>query len=225
MITMVINNPSLANINLLKFGEEVEELYASGVRMFHIDLMDGHYVKNLCFPASVVKSLKEKYPDVTMEVHLMVDNPFDYVQLLASYGCSAFGFHLDSTSFSRRLINDIHSAGMKAGVAINPSQPINLLEPLVPYLDYVIFMSVEPGFAGQKFISGSLERLIELNKMRERMGYNFKIIVDGGVNYDIAKEVVSNGADALVTNIYMIFNQDGGIKKACERFEKELNGR
>ncbi len=222
---MVINDPSLANINLLKFGEEVEELYCAGVRMFHIDLMDGHYVKNLCFPATVVKSLKEKYPDVTMEVHLMVDNPFDYVSQLASYGCSAFGFHLDSTSFSRRLINDIHTAGMKAGVAINPSQSISLIEPLAAYLDYVIFMSVEPGFAGQKFIPGSLERLIELDRLRKRTGYNFKIIVDGGVNYDIAKDVADNGADALVTNIYMVFNQECGIRKACERFEKELNGR
>lgn len=222
---MVVNDPSLANINLMKFTEEVEELYSGGVRMFHIDLMDGHYVRNLCFPTSVVRNLKEKYPDVTMEVHLMVDNPFDYVDILSEYGCSCFGFHLDSTSFSRRLISLIHEKGMKAGVAINPSQSISLLEPLLPYLDYVIFMSVEPGFAGQKFILGSMERLEELAALRRKTGYDYKIIVDGGVNYDIASEVVALGADALVTNIYMIFNQECGIKEACRRFERELNGR
>lgn len=222
---MVINDPSLANINLLDFGKDVQELYSSGVRMFHVDLMDGHYVRNLCFPANVVKSLKEKYPDVTIEVHMMVDNPFDYVNQMAEYGCDWLSFHLDSTSFSRRLITNIHNEGMKAGVAINPSQPISLIEPLLDYLDYVVFMSVEPGFAGQKFIPGSMERLAELNALRTKHGRDFKIIVDGGVNYDIAKETVENGADALVTNIYMIFNQPDGLRKACERFEKELNSR
>lgn len=219
---MVINDPSLANIDLLEFGEKVKELYDSGIRMFHIDIMDGHYVKNLCFPTSVVKSLNRMYPDVTIEVHMMVDNPFDYVSLMEEYGASWLSFHLDSTSFSRRLISFIQSKGMKAGVAINPSQPISLLEPLLPFLDYVLFMSVEPGFAGQKFIPGSMERLKELNSLRKKSGYDFKIIVDGGVNYSIAKETVENGAYALVTNIYMIFNQSDGIKKACERFNKEL---
>jgi len=217
---MVINAPSLANIDLLNFGAQVQELYDAGVRFFHIDLMDGHYVNNLCFPSTVVRSLKQKYPDAEAEVHMMVSNPRDYIPLMKEYGADRVAFHLDATSFSRRLISEIQAAGMKAGVVINPSQPINQLLPLVDFLDYVILMSVEPGFAGQKFLPGSMERLRELATLKKDGGYAFDIIVDGGVNYDIAEDAIRNGAEIIVTNIYMIFNQPDGITAACKRFDQ-----
>ena len=220
---MVINAPSLANIDLLDFGSQVQELYDAGVRFFHIDLMDGHYVNNLCFPATVVRSLKRKYPDAEAEVHMMVSNPRDYIPLMKEYGADRVSFHLDATSFSRRLISEIQSAGMKAGVVINPSQPISLIRPLLDYLDYVVFMSVEPGFAGQKFLPGSMERLRELASIKKKGGYTFDIIVDGGVNYDIAEDAIRNGAEIIVTNIYMIFNQPDGITAACKRFNQSFS--
>jgi len=219
---MVINAPSLANINLLDFGQQVRELYEAGVRFFHVDLMDGHYVNNLCFPTSVVKNLKERYPDCIVEVHLMVDNPMAYIETLKNYGADYVAFHCDSTSFVRRTITTIQNAGMKAGVVINPSQRIDIIEPYANLLDYVIFMAVEPGFAGQKFLPGSMERLAELARFRKEKGHSFKILIDGGVNYDIAAECVRNGADMLVTGIYMVFEQPDGIKGACRRFEETL---
>lgn len=219
---MVINAPSLANINLLDFGKQVDELVEAGVQFFHIDLMDGHYVKNLCFPVSVVKALKQKYPNCVAEVHMMVDNPMDYIDTLKQYGADYVAFHCDSTSFVRRTITTIQAAGMKAGVVLNPSQRIDTIEPYANLLDYIIFMAVEPGFAGQKFLPGSMERLAELARFRKDKGYNFKILVDGGVNYDIAADCVLNGADMLVTGIYMVFEQPDGILGACNRFKNTL---
>ena len=219
---MVVNAPSLANIDLLEFGEKVQELYEAGIRFFHIDIMDGHYVSNLCFPTTVVQSLRQKYPDVELEVHLMVSDPRSYISQLKEYGADRVAFHMDATSFSRRLLTEIKEAGMKAGVVINPSQPIGNLSPLQDYLDYVVFMSVEPGFAGQKFLPGSMERLRELARLRQDSGHGFDIIVDGGVNYDIAEDVVRSGADIIVTNIYMVFNQPEGIAGACQRFRETL---
>ncbi|MEA4911856.1 MAG: ribulose-phosphate 3-epimerase [Oscillospiraceae bacterium] len=219
---MVINAPSLANIELLDFGRDVQALYDAGVRFFHVDVMDGHYVKNLCFPITVVRELKKKYPDAVAEVHLMVSNPMDYISQLAEYGADYVSFHYDATSFARRTVTMIREAGMRPGVIINPSQAVEIIEPVAELVDYVIFMSVEPGFAGQKFLPGSLERLRRLSAFRKAGGYDFKIMVDGGVNYDIAADVVRAGADMLVTNIYMIFKQPDGIAGACARFDKTL---
>ena len=219
---MVINAPSLANIPLLDFPGQVQELYDAGVRFFHVDIMDGHYVPNLCFPASLVGELKEKYPDCTVEVHMMVDNPFAYIAQMKDLGADWLSFHCDSTRFVRRGLTMIRDAGMKAGVVLNPSQRIDVLEPYANLLDYVVFMSVEPGFAGQKFLPGSMERLRELSAFRRSHSLPFSIVVDGGVSYDNAAEAVRCGADALVTNIYMIFRQPEGITGACRRFQQEL---
>ena len=219
---MVINAPSLANIPLTEFTVQLEELYEGGVRFFHVDLMDGHYVPNLCLPLNCVKDLKAKYPDCTVEVHMMVDNPAFYIPKMKEQGADYVSFHCDSTPFVRRMLTEISSAGMKAGVVLNPSQPVDVIRPYAEYLDYIVFMSVEPGFAGQKFLDGSMERLRQLALLRKELGLNFQIIVDGGVHYGIAKECVKNGADALVTNIYMVFNQPEGITAACRRFTETM---
>jgi len=219
---MVINAPSLANIPLTDFGQQLEELYEGGIRFFHIDLMDGHYVKSLCFPVSVVRDVKERYPDVTIEVHMMVDNPMDYIETLKAYGAEYVAFHIDSTSFVRRTITTIKAAGMKAGVALNPSQRIDIIEPYAHLIDYCVFMGVEPGFAGQIFLPDSGKRLVELAEFRKEHNCGFQILVDGGVTNEIAEESVKHGADILVTGIFITFRQDCGIVEACQRFEKRM---
>ena len=216
---MVINAASLANIPLTEFTVQLQELYDGGVRFFHVDLMDGHYVPNLCFPVRAVGDLKRKYPDCEVEVHMMVSDPFPYLRRMREEGADRVSFHLDATSFARRCLTEIRGLGMKAGVALNPSQPVSLLRPVLPYVDQVVFMSVEPGFAGQKFLEGSLERLAELARLRREMGLDFMILVDGGVHYGILEEAARCGADAIVTNIYTVFNQPEGITAACRRFE------
>ena len=219
---MAINAPSLANIPLTEFGEQLAQLYEGGIRFFHLDIMDGHYVKNLCLPVSAVRDIKEKYPDVTVEVHMMVDNPLEYVEQLERYGAGYAAFHSDSTSFVRRTLTTLKSAAIQAGVALNPSQRIDSIEPYAEMLDYCIFMSVEPGFAGQSFMPGAQKRLAELSKFRKEHGYRFQILVDGGVTNEIAEECVKNGADILVTGIFVTFKQECGIVEACKRFEERM---
>lgn len=219
---MVINAPSLANIPLTDFPAQLQQLYEGGVRFFHVDLMDGHYVPNLCFPIRAVGDVKKAYPDCEVEVHMMVSNPFDYIEPMRAQGADRLSFHIDSTSFVRRCLTQIRAAGMKAGVALNPSQPVSILQPFMHYLDQVVFMSVEPGFAGQKFLEGSMERLKELKAFRDENKLDFMIIVDGGVHYGILEEAVSSGADAVVTNIYTVFQQPEGITSACRRFEEAV---
>ncbi|WP_371373738.1 ribulose-phosphate 3-epimerase [Sporomusa aerivorans] len=220
----MINAPSIANCNLLEMGKQIDELVSGNVTFLHIDLMDGHYVPNLAFPITIVKEIKTKYPQLALDVHLMVSNPQDYIDRLKEYGADYVSFHIDSTSFSVRHLKNIRNLGMKAGIVINPSQRIDIIEPLIDYLDYVVLMTVEPGFAGQKFMEGSLERLEELNRLRERYKASFLISIDGGVDYPKAIESLKRGADILVTGIYVVFNQPDGITNACFRFDKEMNG-
>lgn len=216
---MIRNSASLINIPLLDFPEQVRQLYTGGVRTFHIDVMDGHYVPNICFPLDGISALREKYHDVVLAVHLMVDHPFDYVEILHKLGADCIAFHTDTTPFCIRLISEIQKRHMKAGVAVNPSQQISSIEPFVDRLDYVILMSVEPGFAGQKMLPHALERLAELSALRRKSGAAFKIVVDGGVDYNSLSSCIQNGADYIVTNIYTIFRQPDGIEEACRRFD------
>src|SRR5690554_3601035 len=173
----MINTPSIGNCDILRLGEQIHQLIQGKVKMLHIDLMDGHYVPNLYLPISIVKTIKEAYPDTLTDIHLMVDNPQDYIDILHEYGADYVSFHMDSTNFSIRLLRKIRSYGMKAGVVINPSQRMDTIEPIIDYLDYVVQMTVEPGFAGQKFMDGSLERLEELDGIRRKHGADFLISV------------------------------------------------
>ena len=152
----------------------------------------------------------------------MVDNPSFYIPKMKEQGADYVSFHCDSTSFVRGTLFEISEAGMKAGIVLNPSQSVDVIRPYAQYLDYIVFMSVEPGFAGQKFLEGSMERLRDLALLRRELGLNFQIIVDGGVHYGIIEECVKNGADALVTNVYTIFNQPEGITAACRRFTETM---
>ncbi len=218
----IINSPSLANCSFLTMGQQVEELVQGDVPWFHIDIMDGHYVPNLCLPVKIIKELKSKYPKIIIDVHLMVTNPIDYLDALKENGCDYLSFHIDSTNFSRRVLTMIHDKGMKAGVVINPSQQINDIEPFIQFLDYVVLMTVEPGYAGQKFMTDSIYRLKELVEIREKSGNPFLISIDGGVDYANAIECAKLGAEIYVTGIYTVFNQPDGITLACKRFKNTL---
>lgn len=125
----VINAPSLANCPFLELPEQAEQLREGGADWFHIDIMDGHYVPNLCFPLRLIGELKKKYPEIAADVHLMVTDPLAYVEPLAQQGADYVSFHLDATSFARRGLREIREKGMKAGVVLNPSQPVSLWSP------------------------------------------------------------------------------------------------
>ena len=222
MKPVLINSPSLANCNLLELGDNVDELVRAGVEFLHIDLMDGHYVPNLCFPIRIISDIKEKYPGITTDIHLMAIPPEDYVKRLADAGADYLSFHIDSTRFTIRTLNAIKAAGMKAGVVINPSQPIDMLSPFIDLVDMVTVMAVEPGFAGQRFMERTVPRILEVARMRKQRDLDFLINVDGAINYPNIIPCVRNGANVFVTGIYTVFRQPDGITSACRRFEEEL---
>lgn len=219
---MIINAPSLANCSFLNMGEQVAQLARGGADWFHIDIMDGNYVPNLCFPINIVGELKRAYPEIITDIHVMVENPAAYVQRMAEQGADYLSFHLDSTRFARRLLSDIKSANIKAGVVINPSQNINVLEPVIDLVDYVVLMTVEPGYAGQKFMVEALPRLARLVEIRKESGNPFLISIDGGVDMANATKCARLGAEVFVTGIYTVFNQPEGLEEACRKFKEAV---
>ncbi|RGZ00382.1 ribulose-phosphate 3-epimerase [Clostridium sp. AM58-1XD] len=218
----MINAPSLANCNLFTMAEEMDAMIKGGVRFVHIDIMDGHYVPNIFFPLSIVKTIKTRYPDIITDVHLMVTNPEDYVDRMKEDGADYLSFHIDSTRFSRRLLERIRQSGMKAGFVLNPSQPVSMAEPLVSFADYVVLMTVEPGFAGQKFMPDAIGRLEQLQQLKEKTNTDFLISIDGGIDVHHSRECMKRGAEILISGIYTVFHQPDGLENACVRYQKEM---
>ena len=218
----MLNSASIINCSFLHMKEELDQLVAGGTPMFHIDLMDGHYVSNLCMPIKLIAELKQTYPQIEMDVHIMVTNPSDYVARLAEAGADYVSFHTDSTNFVRRTINEIRQAGMKPGILINPSQRIDHIAPYIEYVDMITLMTVEPGFAGQPFLEGGLERLQEIADMRKQYNCNFLINVDGGIDYEKGYRCKEIGVDVIVGTVHNIFRQPEGLKEASLRFNREL---
>ncbi len=217
----MINSASIVNCSFLTLREETRQIVDGGAKFFHIDLMDGHYVPNLCMPVKFVQELAKEYPQIVMDVHLMVTDPSAYVQRLADAGAGYFSFHADSTPFCRRVLAQAHKAGMKAGVVINPSQRLDCIEPYIQDLDMVTLMAVEPGFSGQPLLPGSMERLEELAKLRKTHGAHYLINVDGGISLELESRCAQIGVDVIIGTVHNIFRQPEGLQKACERFERQ----
>ncbi len=218
----IINAPSLANCGLLEMGSQVEQLVQGGVQWFHIDMMDGHYVPNFSFGFSFIKELKEHYPQVQTDIHLMITDPMAYLPQLKQAGADWVSFHMDATNFTRRTLTTIREMGMKAGVVINPSQRVDIIEPIIDFVDYVVLMTVEPGYAGQKFMVDALPRVSQLVALRKQYHKDFLISIDGGVDYPNAVECVKRGAEVYVTGIYTVFRQPEPIAQACKKFQQTM---
>jgi len=220
----MINAPSLANCSLLELGRQVEELVAAGIDHFHLDLMDGRYVPNLGLPLTVVSDLKHAYPTVVADVHLMVEQPHEYVSRLAEAGADAISFAADSTRFIIRTARKIRAFEVQAGVAINPSQPVEIVAPYLTEVDRVILMAVEPGVHGQLALPGTLDRLKDLVRIRNDCSPTVLIEIDGGVDAKLGRACIDLGADILVTGNLAVFRQPEGIEAAVKRFQRMVVG-
>lgn len=194
--------PSLLAADPLCFGSEVQSVEYAGADLHHVDVMDGHFVPNLSFGLPVVRALK-KISKIPLDVHIMVANPdlvaLDYVEAGADY----LVFPIESSIHPHRLIHAIKAKGAKAGLAVNPGTSLTVLEPLLADLDLVNVMSVNPGFGGQSFIPGAVDRVASLRQMIDDCGSGALIEVDGGVNANTAQPLKEAGVDILVAGTYV----------------------
>lgn len=190
--------PSVLSADFSRLGEEVREVTEGGADLLHLDIMDGHFVPNLTFGPPVIAPL-QKWSDLPMEAHLMVSNPSSLVESMARAGVNRLIVHAETDPHLHRLIESIRLNGMSAGVALNPSTSLTVLEEILPLLDLVLIMTVNPGFGGQSFIEGSLSKIRRLSSMKERLGCpRVRIEVDGGISVKNIAQVVSVGADTIV---------------------------
>ena len=199
--------PSILSADFANLERDIKELESIGIDMFHIDVMDGNFVPNISFGFPIIESIRPK-TDKVFDCHLMIANPENYVEQFCKVGCDMVSFHIEATNHADRVIQVIKKNGKKAGIVLNPQTPIESIKYLLPKLDYVLIMTVNPGFGGQKFIPEMLEKIEELAKLREEKNYNFLIEVDGGVNVETSKACRDKGADLLVCGSFLFGASD-----------------
>jgi len=189
--------PSILSADFAHLAEQVARAQEGGAAVIHVDVMDGHFVPNLTLGAPVVKSLR-KVTKLPLDCHLMIDNPDEFIPIFAEAGADWISIHQEATVHLNRTLQHIRDHGVRAGVVINPATPVETLAEVLDMVDYVLVMSVNPGFGGQRFLPNSLRKMRHLAEIRSQRGLNYRIEVDGGVALDTVAEVVRSGAEILV---------------------------
>ncbi len=207
--------PSILSADFTRLGEQVREVEAAGADRVQIDVMDGRFVPNITFGTLAVESLRPLVR-LTLEVHLMVEPPEDFIEKFARAGADTLIVHQEATPHLHRAVQLIHSLGKKAGVALNPSTPASTISEVLPKLDLVLVMTVNPGFGGQEFIPDTFGKIRQLREEIQRKGLGCELEVDGGINLETAPQVVRAGADVLVAGS-AVFNSGQGIAAAFRR--------
>ena len=189
--------PSILSADFARLGAHLAEVEAGGADIVHFDVMDGHFVPNISIGLPVVSAVK-KVTKLPIDTHLMITEPARYVEQFIAAGASMVSVHVEADPHLNRTLAAIRAKGAQAGIVLNPGTPLNTLDEVLPFADYVLIMSVNPGFGGQKFITASLDKVRRLRNMIDARGLNVRIEIDGGIDASNAAEVVAAGAQILV---------------------------
>jgi ribulose-phosphate 3-epimerase len=189
--------PSILSADFTHLADEIRAVEAGGAKVLHVDVMDGHFVPNITIGLPVVESIR-KATDLTIDAHLMIEEPNRYAVKFVEAGADMVSVHVEADVHLQRTLTAIRQAGGQSGVAINPATPLAALEEVLPFADFVLLMSVNPGFGGQKFIHTSLDKLRRLRRMIDERDLPTRIEIDGGIGRENIAKVVESGAEIIV---------------------------
>ncbi|MFB1049617.1 ribulose-phosphate 3-epimerase [Paraliobacillus sp. JSM ZJ581] len=199
--------PSILSADFSQLKKEIMEVEQAGADYIHVDVMDGHFVPNITIGPLIVEAIRP-ITNLPLDVHLMIDNPDQYIDAFASAGADIITVHVEACTHLHRTIHAIKEKGVKAGVVINPATPANALYPILKDVDLVLFMTVNPGFGGQKFIANVVEKIKQVNEWRQAFAPHVEFEVDGGINEQTAKQCTDAGVDVLVAGSAIFGKED-----------------
>ncbi len=210
--------PSILSADFARLGEQVDEVARAGADYIHVDVMDGHFVPNITIGAPVVASIRP-LTSLPLDVHLMIEHPERYISEFAKAGADIITVHVEACPHLHGTIKSIKELGVKAGVSLNPATPLSAIEEIIPHVDLILIMSVNPGFGGQSFIPATLPKIANLRMMLNDRKLDAELEVDGGINVDNAQDIVEAGANVLVAG-NSVFKAEEGISKALQRLRE-----
>ena len=212
--------PSILSADFARLGEQVAEATRDGADLIHVDVMDGHFVPQITIGALVVAAIR-KYTTLPLDVHLMIESPEEQIAQFAKAGANIITVHIEPCPHIHRVIQMIKATGVKAGISLNPATSLSMLDEILPGVDLVLVMTVNPGFAGQTFIESTLAKIARLRDELDRRELNIELEVDGGINTKTAPRVVKSGATALVAGA-AIFSSGETIGEAIKQLRQSL---
>src|SRR5437868_9298399 len=202
--------PSILSADFARLGEQIATVEKAGASILHVDVMDGRFVPNITVGLPVVKAIS-RATRLPIDAHLMIVEPGRYAEEFVKAGAQMVSIHIEADRHAHRTLSAIRSAGARAGIVINPATPISAVEEAIKFADYVLVMSVNPGFGGQKFISESLDKVRRLRKLIDERGLKTRIEIDGGINSDNIAEVTSAGAEIIVAGSAIFGAPDAAV--------------